>query len=86
MVRNPVYFFKDRNSTGIDLVPVGSLMNIIDADGQGTPTFILLIDKTNITDQTTIGDFIDNGYQSWWLPSGGGGYIPGQQLIDGGRY
>jgi hypothetical protein len=84
--RNPFYVFETNADTGLDQVPVMSVVNVRDADGQGNPSIVQLIDNTGITGTTTVGDFIANGAGTWWVPLGGGGYVPGQQEIDGGTY
>jgi len=86
MFRNPMYVFEDNSSTGLDEVPILSVINIRDADGNGNPTIVELIDNTGITSSTTVSDFIANGLGIWWKPLGGGGYVPGQQEVNGGVY
>ncbi len=60
MRRNPIYVFDDRSSKGIDQVPLGSIIQILDA-GTGDPTIVQLKSATGLTATTTIGDFLDSG-------------------------
>jgi len=60
MRRNPIYVFEDRNSVGINKVPLDSTIQINDADGNGNPVIVQLVDKSNFDATTTIGDFLDN--------------------------
>ncbi len=59
MRRNPIYVFDNRSSFGIDQVPLGSIVQILDADGLGNPAIVQLISISNIGSTTTIGDFLD---------------------------
>ena len=45
MRRNPTYYFKDRNTTGIFNVLLQSLIHIIDSDGQNHPRMVQIIIK-----------------------------------------
>ncbi len=58
MRRNPIYVFKDVTSTGIYDVPVESMIQIIDSDGAGTPLFMQLVKKENLSALSTIEDFL----------------------------
>lgn len=68
MRRNPIYTFKDLTQTGIDQVPIESIIQINDSDGNGMPRTVQLIDKHYPNVQpwngrpfdatTTIADFL----------------------------
>jgi hypothetical protein len=60
MRRNPLYVFQNRDATGIYDVPLESMVQIIDSDGNGTPQLLQLIDKTGLHNSSTIGQFLDN--------------------------
>ncbi len=59
MKRNPIYVFRDRSSNGIVNIPLESIIQVIDADGLGTPMVTQIIDKSNLNTSSTIGDFLD---------------------------
>jgi hypothetical protein len=65
MNKKVIYSFKDTTSTGLDIIPVNSLILIEDYDGNGTPKQILLSDKTGITGTTTIGDLLTTLANLW---------------------
>lgn len=52
--------FNDTTSTGIDKVPLNSYVTIENSDGNGNPRMMKIVDKTGLTDTTTIADFINN--------------------------
>ncbi len=55
--RNPIYVFGDDTSIGIFGVPIGSLVQVIDAGG-GTPSFTQILDKTGFVDTTPISQYL----------------------------
>jgi hypothetical protein len=60
MRRNPVYVFQDQSSVGIFEVPIESVIQIVDGDGQGTPMMLQLISKQGLNPSSTIGEFLAN--------------------------
>lgn len=50
----PIYTFPDGSSTGIDQLPINSIIHVIDSDGAGTPRTITYTDDAGITSLTTI--------------------------------
>jgi len=60
MRRNPLYVFKDASSTGLDKVPLESMIQIINSDGLGTPKTLQVKSKSGITGSTTIEEFLEN--------------------------
>ena len=59
MIKNPIFIFEGTASTGLDKVPLNRLIFIEDSDDSGTPLLVMIIDKTNIIDTTTISTFLD---------------------------
>jgi len=59
MRRNPVYAFKNRDSVGIFEVPLNATVHILDG-GSGTPEYVEIIDKTGLSPNSTIGNFLDD--------------------------
>jgi hypothetical protein len=63
MKRNPLYTFTDLNSKGIDKLPLNTIMQIIDIDGNSNngvsiPKMIQLSNKNNVDELTTVGQFL----------------------------
>jgi len=58
MKRNPIYDFKDRNSTGIFDVPLKSTISVADSNGQGKPRLLQIISKNGLNHRSTIGQFL----------------------------
>jgi len=58
MKRNPLYVFENINSIGINTVPLKSMVQINDMDGAGHPVTVQLINKTGLSQGTTIGQFL----------------------------
>ncbi len=56
MRRNPVYVFKNKDSTGIYDVPLESIIHI--ADFNGKPSMTQLIDKSQLGQSTTMESYI----------------------------
>lgn len=56
MQKKIIYSFDDINSTGIDQVPINSIISITDYDGRSRT--VTLKDKTNITSLTTINELL----------------------------
>jgi hypothetical protein len=61
MRRNPLYVFKDRQSLGIQEVPLKSIIQIIDTGIPGDPVqdpkIVQIISDAGLTSGSTIGDF-----------------------------
>jgi hypothetical protein len=57
MKRNPLYAFKDVNSTGIYNIPLNSTVHILD-DGTGKSRFVEIISKNGLNGASTIGQFL----------------------------
>jgi len=58
MRRNPLYVFQDNFALGIFEVPLKSMIQVIDSDGQGTPEIVQIISKTGLNANSTIADFL----------------------------
>jgi len=60
MKRNPLYAFKDGNSTGIFNVPLNSTIHILDnsTDGTGSSMFVQIISKNGLNSASTIAQFL----------------------------
>lgn len=58
MVRKNVYSFDYATDLGIDEISLNSLVLIEDADGSGGARLLVLMDKTGLTNTTTIADFL----------------------------
>ncbi len=56
MRRNPIYVFKDGTSTGINEVPVESIIQVVSVNG--APSMTQLVDKTGISNSTTIQQYL----------------------------
>jgi hypothetical protein len=59
MHTNPIYHFDDENDTGINRVPLDALIVINDASNQSVQQ-LQKIDNGNLTDTSTIEDFLNN--------------------------
>ncbi len=59
MKRSPLYVFNDQTSTGICDVPLESVVQVIDADGLGTPSMTQIIGKSTFHSGTTIQQYLD---------------------------
>jgi len=70
MIRKPIFSFDDTTSTGIDVVPVDSVILIENNTGIDSPLLIYLFDKTGITSSTTIATLLTLTTQ-WTLFSAG---------------
>jgi hypothetical protein len=60
MKANPIFQFNTTSDTGIDKVPVGAKVLIIDSDGTGVPKEVLKKDLGPLDENSTIGDFLNN--------------------------
>jgi len=60
MFKNPVFHFNASTDTGIDEIPLDSLVYIKDSDGSGTAKQVLKTDGTGLTGTSTIADFLGN--------------------------
>jgi hypothetical protein len=58
MRRNPTYDFKDRYSTGINTVPLKSIIHVIDSNGRGKPKIVQIISKAGLNTTTNIDEFL----------------------------
>ncbi len=58
MKRSPLYVFNNQTSTGIYDVPLESVVQVIDADGLGTPSMTQLISKATFHAGTTIQQYL----------------------------
>ncbi len=58
MKRNPIYVFKDGGSTGIFDVPVDSIVQVVDIDGNDNPSMTQIIDKIGLWKHSTIDDYL----------------------------
>ncbi len=58
MRRNPTYVFPHKGDTGIYEVPLESIIHVVDSDGQGNPSVTQLIDKSQLTANTTIERYL----------------------------
>ena len=74
MIRKPIFSFDNLSSTDVDQVPLRNLICVEDADGLGTPLYVILIDDTGITETTTINEFLTD--TSLWAPLDGSSAIP----------
>jgi len=61
MLNKPIISFTNNTNTGIDVVPINSLVYIDDSDGVGNSRFIIVKDNTMMTSTSTIADFINYG-------------------------
>ena len=65
--REPIYKFDSMNSVGVNDVPVGSMVCIVDANpAQDTALFVIKISSTVIPSDT-LGDWFSNS-QLWTFP------------------
>ncbi len=58
--RNPVYVFKNKDSGGVYDVPLGSMIQVIDADGAGTPSFSQILGKNGVGPSSTIEQYLNS--------------------------
>ncbi len=58
MQRKTINSFDNVSSTGIDNVPQNGVILVEDSDGAGSPSLLVITDKTGITDTTTIADLL----------------------------
>ncbi len=58
MRRNPIYVFENLVAKGINNVPIGSIVQIVDSDGVGTPKLLQLLSNAGLDMNSTIGDFL----------------------------
>ncbi len=58
MKRSPLYVFNDQTSTGIYDVPLESVVQVIDADGVGTPSMTQIVGKSTFHTGTTIQQYL----------------------------
>ncbi len=56
MRRNPIYVFKDGTSTGINEVPVESIIQVVSVNG--APSMTQLVDKLGLSNSTTIQQYL----------------------------
>ena len=73
----PIYMFDDTNDTGINKVPDNAMVMIKDSDGAGTLKQILKISNTNLDDNSTISDFLNDSNLFSEMPTGSTGDIIG---------
>jgi len=60
MRRNPLYVFRNLDSTGIFEVPLKSTVHIIDSNGHSKPMFVEIIGKDGLDSHSTIAEFLAN--------------------------
>jgi len=60
MKTNPIFQFNTTTDTGINRVPVGAKILIIDNDGNGTPKEVIKIDLGTLDETSTIADFLND--------------------------
>ncbi len=60
MLEKPIYHFEDTTSTGIDSVPIGSLVMIRDSDGVETPRMLIRVGIGSYSPANTIEGFLDS--------------------------
>jgi len=60
MQKKPIWHFESVTDTGIDKVPLNSKIYINDIDGAGTPLELTKISLGNLTETSTILDFLDD--------------------------
>ncbi len=58
MKRSPLYVFNNQTSTGIFEVPLESVVQVIDADGLGTPSMTQIVNKNTFHVGTTIQQYL----------------------------
>ncbi len=58
MKRSPLYVFNDQTSTGIYEVPLESVVQVINADGAGTPSMTQIVSKAMFHSGTTIQQYL----------------------------
>ncbi len=56
--RNPLYVFKDKDSRGIYDIPLESMIQVIDVDGNKTPSLTQLIGKDGLGPSSTIDQYL----------------------------
>ena len=56
MIKKPIYTFSNIASTGLDKVPLNSIVCIEDGDVYGKGLLMQLIDKTGITSSSTVAE------------------------------
>ena len=78
MHKKPIYSFEDRNSIGLDEVPLLSLMSIEDTTGfsefDNKPALIIVLAKAGVTATSDVAQFIS--ISSNWM------YIYNQDIVD----
>jgi hypothetical protein len=60
MKTNPIFQFNATTDTGIDSVPIGAKILIIDNDGNGTPKEVIKINLGTLDETSTIADFLND--------------------------
>ncbi len=58
MRRNPLFIFPNKDSQGVYNVPLKSTIHIVDIDNIGTPMFLQLVAKNNLSPTSTIEDLL----------------------------
>ena len=71
MIKRLTYTFADTSETGIDEIPLNSVVLIEDSNGLGKPVQFILIDKTSVDSATTIAGFLTLTAQWTEIASGG---------------
>ncbi len=82
MTTNPIYTFEDVNELGINEIPDNVTVIISDSDGSGTPKQVQKIANTDLTETSTIADFLANDT----LFKSAGAAAPEYTTIVGGTY
>jgi hypothetical protein len=60
MKTNPIFQFNTTTDTGINEVPAGAKVLIIDGDGSGTPKEVIKTALGTLDGDSTIADFLAN--------------------------
>ncbi len=60
MRRNPIYVLKNKTSVGVFDIPLESMVQIIDSDGVGTPSFTQIIAKNGLSTTSTAEDYLND--------------------------
>ena len=77
MKTNPIFQFGATTDTGIDIVPVGAKVLIVDSDGSGTPKEVLKIDLGTLDGTSTVSDFLNDNTLFKEISAGTAGDING---------
>jgi hypothetical protein len=60
MKTNPIFQFGATTDTGINEVPAGAKVLIVDSDGSGTPKEVIKIALGTLDETSTISDFLND--------------------------